>query len=157
MVTTDRELIPEQRFFQVAGAMITVASAFVLLRIGAQIWRRKPMRPQDYLIYFAYICFLSMSICYLVIIPTVYRIGGVRSGLTKPWPAFAKDLLTYIRLMFVTTSLFWLSVWSVKFSLLALYKILMDGLPIIYIRLWWATFIFCLIVSTAQSYRPFND
>ncbi|OAL04822.1 hypothetical protein IQ06DRAFT_313933 [Phaeosphaeriaceae sp. SRC1lsM3a] len=145
MVSTYGELISEQRFIWVSALMIILASIFVLARIGIQIWRRKKMYLQDCLVYCAYIFFLTMSICYLIIVPNIYRIGRVTVGRIEPWPAFAEDVIVYVRLMFVTTSLFWLSLWFVKLSLLALYKNLMDGLPMMYIRLWWALFVFCLI------------
>ncbi|KAH7406819.1 hypothetical protein DE146DRAFT_405826 [Phaeosphaeria sp. MPI-PUGE-AT-0046c] len=145
MVSTYQELIPEQRFVEVSVSMVVLASIFVLARIGIQIWRRKMMHLQDYLIYFAYIAFLTMSICYLIIIPNIYRIGRVTVGIMTPWPTITEDVIIYTRLMFVTTSLFWLSLWLVKLSLLTLYKNLMDGLPMVYMRLWWALLVFCLV------------
>lgn len=69
-----------------------------------------------------------------------YRVGALAA-----WPTLKEDFILYIRLMFVTTTLFWLALWSVKISLLVLYKKLMEGLPAIYIRMWWAVFIFCLV------------
>lgn len=120
MVSTYGELISEQRFIWVSGSMIILASIFVLARIGIQIWRRKKMYLQDCLVYCAYTLFLTMSICYLIIVPNIYRIGRVTVGRIEPWPAFAEDVIVYVRLMFVTTSLFWLSLWFVKLSLLAL-------------------------------------
>ncbi|KAJ8113343.1 hypothetical protein OPT61_g4508 [Boeremia exigua] len=121
------------------------------------------MQVQDYLIYTAYIFFLTMSICYLVIVPTIYRVGRVSNGLEPPWATIAEDAAVYKRLMFITTTLFWLSLWLVKFSLLALYKRLVVGLPFVYVRMWWAVFVFCLIslvgciVSYLTSCEDFVD
>tara|TARA_R110002003_G_scaffold244_19_gene17581 strand:- start:2015 stop:2689 length:675 start_codon:yes stop_codon:yes gene_type:complete len=147
IMSTYQEIISERQFVQVAYAMIFLASTFCLARSAIQVWKRKPMEMQDYLIYFAFMCFLAMSICYLVIVPKIYKIGRVTLGLVEPWPTMLNDIIHYIRMMFVTTTLFWIALWSVKLSLLALYKQLMEGLPRIYMRLWWALFAFCLVVS----------
>lgn len=109
------------------------------------------MELQDYLVYTAFTLFLTMSICYLVIIHKIYMIGEVVNGLVDPWPSMKADILTYVRIMFVTTTLFWLSLWSVKLSLLALYRKLLEGLPEVYMRLWWGVFSFCLVVSGRTS------
>lgn len=145
------ELVSEKHFHEVTYAMVVLASLFTAGRIGVQIWKRAAMQLQDYLIYTAYLFFLAMSICYLVIVPTIYKIGRVSNGSMPPWPTMATDLVLYIRIMFVTTTLFWLSLWLVKLSLLALYKKLLTGLPIMYIRFWWAVLVFCLIVSCLSS------
>ncbi|KAH7080992.1 hypothetical protein FB567DRAFT_117299 [Paraphoma chrysanthemicola] len=140
-----REIISEPQFIRVVYAMVILATAFSLARLGIQVWKRKWMEMQDYLIYFAFVCFLAMSISYLVIVPQIYKIGRVTLGLIEPWPTLLDEVVNYIRMMFVTTTLFWISLWSVKLSLLSLYKKFMEGLPKIYMRLWWALFVFCLI------------
>ncbi|KAF1847783.1 uncharacterized protein K460DRAFT_426592 [Cucurbitaria berberidis CBS 394.84] len=134
--------------------MIVLASIFVFARVGIQAWQRKAMEAQDYLIYFAFIFFVGMTICYLAIIPKIYMIGKVTEGLRAPWETMQADVVLYIRMMFVTSTLFWFSLWSVKLSLLALYRKLMEGLPRVYLRLWWAVFIFCLVslVGCVVSY-----
>ncbi|KAF2026756.1 hypothetical protein EK21DRAFT_103018 [Setomelanomma holmii] len=144
-MSTYQEIISEKRFVQIAYAMVILASVFCLARLTIQIWKRKKMEMPDYLIYFAFICFLTMSICYFMIVPKIYKIGRVSLGLIEPWPTMLEDIIHYIRMMFVTTTLFWIALWSVKLSLLALYKKLMEGLPRVYMRLWWALFIFCLV------------
>lgn len=127
--------------------MVVLASIFTIARAGVHLWKKKAMQPQDYLLYSAYVCFLAMLICYLVIIPTIYKIGRVTNGLMPPWNTMAEDVVVYTRMMFFTTVFFWLSLWLVKLSLLALYKKLLTGLPIVYVRIWWAVLVFCLIVS----------
>jgi hypothetical protein len=103
---------------------------------------------QDYLVYFAFACFLAMSVCYFIAIPTAYRLGDVNVGLVKPWPTMVNDQISTIRLMFVTTVLFWVSLWSVKLSLLALYKKLIQGQPATYARFWWTPL---LLLNCIQS------
>ena len=147
MATKYDALVSERQFHEVIYTMIVLASLFTFTRSGVQIWNKKTMQLQDYLLYTAVLFFLVMSICYLVIIPKIYMFGKVSSGLIPPWATMAAEVVMYIRMMFVTTTLFWLSLWLVKLSLLALYEKSMTGLPTIYVRLWWAVFSFCLIVN----------
>lgn len=138
MAASFDELVSERQFYEVTYSLVILASLFTIVRTGIQIWKKKAMQPQDYLLYSAYVCFLAMSISYLSIIPTIYRIGRVNNGLMLPWSTMAEDVVVYIRMMFCTTVFFWLSLWLVKLSLLALYKKLLTGLPVVYVRLWWA-------------------
>lgn len=147
MASTFREVISENAFHGIAYPMIVLPTLFICARVGLQIWKRKGMEIQDYLIYFAFICFLAMSISYLKVIPTIYAVSKVRAGLIRPWANFNNDRTMYIRMMFVTNTLFWLCLWSVKLSLLGLYKKLLKSLPLVYIRLWWAVCGFLIIVN----------
>jgi hypothetical protein len=152
MVATYTELVSERRFIETSSAMVIIASVFVFARTGIQLWKRSRMELQDYLMYFAFACFFTMSICYLIVVPKIYKIGRVTLGVIPPWPTMMEDIIVYVRIMFVTTTLFWISLWLVKLSLLALYKKLMEGLPKIYMRLWWALFMFCILVSVIRAY-----
>jgi len=147
MPSTYREIISEDEFFRTAYAMVAFASIFILARIGIQVWMRRAMEMQDYLLYLASAFFLTMSICYLAIMPKTYQISKVQVGQMVPWPTIQSDIIIYVRYIFATTTLFWLALWSVKLSLLALYKKLLQGLPSVWTRLWWSVFAFCMIVS----------
>jgi hypothetical protein len=108
------------------------------------------MEAHDYLVYTAFILFLAMITCYLVLLPTIYKLAAVSRGTIPPWDGMEDDSIFNIRLMFVTTTLFWITLWTVKLSFLALYKKLMRDLPKIYIRAWWSVLVFCLMVSTSN-------
>ncbi len=140
------EIVSEDRFLQVAYAMLILASVFVLVRAGGQAWMRKRLELPDYCLYFAYVFYLAMSICYIIIMPQIYRLGEVMDLKIPPWPTLAQDVVLYVRMMFITTTLFWGTLWFVKLSFLALYKNLMTGLPKIYMGMWWAVSIFCVVV-----------
>jgi hypothetical protein len=144
-----REIISEPEFFRAAYPMVVLASVFMVVRIGVQV-RIRVLELQDYLIYLAFAFFLAMSICYLIAISTIFDISKVLVGLLEPWPTYQLDFLRNVRIVFITTVLFWLTLWSVKLSLLALYKKLLQGLPRVWTRLWWATFTFCIIVSSCH-------
>jgi len=159
MAETYKEVISEQQFRQTTYCMLALPTVFILFRIGIQIRTRKTLEPQDYLVYAAFIFFLAMCICYLVVIARVYMVGKVSVGVMEPWATMQEDILVYLRMMFVTTVLFWLALWFVKFSLLVLYRKVMEGLPGVYMRLWWGVVGFCVVVSVAfvQRYGMITD
>jgi hypothetical protein len=142
-----QELVSASQFLHVTYTMILLASIFVIARIGIQIWIRRAMETQDYFLYAAFIFFLAMSICFIVVIPAIIALSKIQGAMVEPQPATEAKIALYIQMIFVSTSLFWLSLWSVKLSFLALYKKLIQGLPVIYLRLWWALLTFCILVS----------
>lgn len=93
MAATFDELVSERQFYEVTYSLVILASLFTIIRTGIQIWKKKAMQPQDYLLYSAYVCFLAMSISYLAIIPTIYRIGRVNNGLMLPSQAFVVGIV----------------------------------------------------------------
>jgi hypothetical protein len=141
--------IPQRRFIMTASAMISLTSSFVLARGYVHYTKRRTMEVHDYLIYAAYIFFVVMTTCYLIMIPGLYKVSDLTNGLVEPWEGMQGEIITYMHMMLVTTSLFWISLWTVKLSLLALYRRLMIGLPVMYMRAWWAVLVFCIIVSTS--------
>ncbi|KAK7978419.1 hypothetical protein PG996_004468 [Apiospora saccharicola] len=62
----------------------------------------------------------------------------------KTYPGWEKDGLRVTELLFFETTGLWITLWSVKFSLLSLYKTLMAQVPL-YTRLWWAVVVYCTI------------
>ena len=99
--------------------------------------------------FLAYGFFLSMTISYIVIIPPLYRVTEVSEGLVKPYPEILSDSLTIIKVFFTNSMLLWFTLWSVKFSVLFLYRRLMIGLPK-YLVWWWAVLAFCVVVRIVQ-------
>ncbi|KAG9194878.1 hypothetical protein G6011_04913 [Alternaria panax] len=140
-----QEMISESQLSGVVYSMIVLASLFVLARSGVQVYMRRKLEAQDYLLYAAFILFLTMTICYLVILSKVFIIARVSVGFSEPGPTFQADMITYVRMMFVTTTLFWISLWLVKLSFLSFYRKLLEGLPNVYMRLWSAVLAFCVI------------
>ncbi|KAF2850315.1 hypothetical protein T440DRAFT_532115 [Plenodomus tracheiphilus IPT5] len=62
-----------------------------------------------------------------------------------PWPSMPADLKFTSEVMWCSGMLYWTCLWFVKFSLLALYKKLLLGMPNAYRWTWWATLIFCVL------------
>jgi len=142
-----QEFITETQLSGVFYSMLVLASVFVFARSVVQVYMRRRLEAQDYLLYVAFVLFLTMTISYLVIFPRVFMIARVSVGALEPGPTFQDDMIIYVRMMFVTTTLFWISLWSIKLSFLSLYKKLLEGLPKVYMRLWTAVLAFCVIVS----------
>ena len=143
----EARFVSERQFNTVTCAMVAVASIFTTARVYIQVWKRRPMQSQDYLLYAAFVFFLVMSICYISMAPKIYMIGQVSKGLVQPPETLMADVVWCTRVIFVSQTSFLLALWLVKLSLLALYRKLIKGLPIIYLRIWWAVSIFCLLVS----------
>ncbi|KAF2751074.1 hypothetical protein M011DRAFT_491697 [Sporormia fimetaria CBS 119925] len=125
--------------------MVALPSVLIVAHIALQIWQRKGREVQDWLLYVAYVFFLAQAVCYMVVIPTVYKINRVLASAAPIYEEIQPDGIFYTRMFFVTLMSFWISLWTVKLSLLFLYKKLMDRLPRIYKKLWIAVVIFCII------------
>ncbi|KAL1649632.1 hypothetical protein SLS61_006288 [Didymella pomorum] len=67
------------------------------------------------------------------------------SGKAEPWLTMQRDVVILFNSLFVNTLLFWSCLWCAKLSLLVLYRKLMSGLPYVYMRVWWAVVIFCVL------------
>jgi hypothetical protein len=134
--------------------MLTLATVFVLARIvTTQLVRPKRWLPQDLFIYFAYLVYLVMTVLYIVVTPTMYRLSAVSERKLEPYAAIRDESLFMIKIFFCNTLLFWVILWTVKMSFLMLYRKLMEGLQDVYIKLWWALVMFWFLVRVAYSLR----
>jgi hypothetical protein len=149
----ETRFISERQFNTVTCAMVAIASIFTIARVYIQVWKRRPMQSQDYLLYVAFVFFLIMSICYILMAPKIYMIGQVSKGLVRPPETLTADVVWCTRVIFVSQTSFLLALSLVKLSLLALYRKLIKGLPIMYLRIWWAVLVFCLLVSRSSMSR----
>lgn len=143
--STFQETVSQRTYYDVSACMVALPSVLIVAHIALQIWQRKAIEAQDWLLYVAYVFFLAMAICYMVVIPYVYKINRVLAGVIPVYAEVPQDGIFYTRMFFVTLMFFWISLWTVKLSLLFLYKKLMDRLPRVYKKLWLAVVIFCII------------
>lgn len=93
----------------------------------------------------AFAFFLAMSISSVVVIPAMYRVTAVERGKSPPYATLMDDALMMIKIFFCNSLLLFLTLWSVKFSLLFLYRRLMTGLPK-QMRWWWGILVFSILV-----------
>lgn len=132
--------------------MIILTSLFMAARSIARWYKGWRFQAEDLFILLAYAFFLSMSISYLAIIPPLYRVTAVSEGIIPPYRAVLKDSLAIIKVFFTDSMLLFFTLWSVKFSMLFLYRRLMVGLPK-HLRWSWAVFAFCVVVSLTITKR----
>ncbi|KAJ9617004.1 hypothetical protein H2200_000725 [Cladophialophora chaetospira] len=126
-------------------AMIILTTIICGVRIFVALEQQRKFGWDDGWLVAAYIFFLTLSILYIVAAHRMFQITRVVGGEIPPYPSISDDGLFIQKIFFVTTSGLWFVLWSVKFSLLAVYKRLMQGLPHM-LRLWWAVVVFCLVV-----------
>lgn len=144
--------ISEDSLLRTSYAMLTLTTVFVLARIvTTQLVRPKRWLPQDLFIYFAYVVYLVMTVLYIVVTPTMYRLSAVGEGKLEPYAAIQDESLFMIKIFFCNTLLFWVVLWTVKMSFLMLYRKLMEGLQDVYIKLWWVLVVFWFLVRGARS------
>ncbi|KAF2861952.1 hypothetical protein K470DRAFT_275817 [Piedraia hortae CBS 480.64] len=137
-----------------AIAMIILTTISFFGRFCGRLSSKQPrLQPEDVFISIAYIFFLGMCICYLVIVRKMYKISAVEVGSMAPYEGIIEDVHITVPVMLATTELLWAILWAVKFSFLFLYRKLMIRLPH-YIRWWWAVFVFCLLVCLPNRISP---
>jgi hypothetical protein len=129
--------------------MITATSLFCIARFTARWYKALRFQAEDIFMLMAWAFFLGMSISYVVLIPAMYRVNAVKSGKAPLYPTLLKDANLMIKIFFCNSMLLFMTLWSVKFSLLFLYRRLMTGLPK-QMRWWWAVTIFCVLVGIIQ-------
>lgn len=126
--------------------MLVLTTLIAGLRLFLAIHQQKGFHWDDGWLLVAYAIFVVITSLYLNVIPVMFKLDALGKGEIEPYPTVADDGLFLQKTFFVVTSGLWLCLWSVKFSLMAVYKKLMKGLPR-YIMVWWMVIGFCLIVS----------
>ncbi|PGH00140.1 hypothetical protein GX51_05953 [Blastomyces parvus] len=121
--------------------MISLASIVFLGRFGLRFWKSVGLQLEDLFVVLSWLSFLAMTILYLIVLPHLYSLTGFLSGEKPQYPEFVNDALFIKKIFFCTTLLLWVSLWSVKFSLLVLYRRLLSRLKT-EIRLWWVVLVF---------------
>jgi hypothetical protein len=132
--------------------MIAITTIIAGARLVMAVARPKKAGWDDFWLLLAYLFFLTVSILYIVVIPVMFRLEALAAGKIDVYPTVLDDSLFIQKIFFVTTSGLWFTLWSVKFSLMALYKRLMTGLRL-YIRIWWVVIVLCFIVRASQKIR----
>lgn len=125
--------------------MIAITSIVALTRVGIQVLRARKMMVEDYLIFFAFILYIAMTALYIAVTPALYRISDAMAGKIPMYAEMMDDSLFLVKIFFANTMIFWIVLWTVKFSLLALYRRLTIGLHKTYMYVWWGIFTFCAV------------
>ena len=151
MSTPAKTPVSKSELLHTNAAMLVLTSLFILARITIHISRRKTLEIQDFCIYFAYIFYLALWICYRIVIDPMFRAYAVYSGESPPYPTMIRDASQMLRLITAAQMCFYTSLLGVKLSLLTLYRKLLKGLPIVYCRIWWAIVGVTVLVGSCHS------
>lgn len=128
-------------------AFIGVTSFVALARLS--IYFVAPRRPtvEDGLVFLAYISNIAMCSLYISLAPRAQQLSNVKAGKIPPYSTIKNDGKFISRRYFVAPLIFWLLLWSIKFSFLLMYRKLLAGIPRIYTHVWWSIVLFCVAVS----------
>jgi hypothetical protein len=146
-MSTGSDWISQHDLLRTDYAMLALTCTVFVGRLGVQAWRRKRIEVQDILLYIAFLAYLAFTILYIYITPIFFKVQALEAGRIVPWPAFAADLRLASEVMWQSGIEYWTCLWFVKFSLLALYRKLLVGMPKTYLWVWKGTLSFCIVVS----------
>lgn len=147
MSTSVKTPITKAELIQTNAAMLALTSIFILARFGIHIYRRKALEIHDFFIYFAYVLYLALWICYRIVINPMFRAYAVYTGEVPPYPTMMRDAALMLRLITAAQMCFYTSLLGVKLSLLTLYRKLLKGLPSVYYKVWWAIVTVVILVG----------
>ncbi|KAL8919906.1 MAG: hypothetical protein Q9172_004754 [Xanthocarpia lactea] len=128
--------ISAQHLKDVSYCMIALATCFTAARLAIRAWKRRFWLLEDIVVSLAWTCFTAMSIGYICVTDTVYRISDVGNKLRPMYPAFQDDTVFLLKIFFPNTLLLWTTLWLVKFALLLQCRRLIDRRPN-YLATWW--------------------
>jgi hypothetical protein len=128
----------------------------VVARSAVRWWKARIFQAEDFFLWFALACFISMCSIYLAIYPILYKAIAVASEEATPWATMTSDLVEMLHLFFAVQLLFWTTLWGVKFSLLYMFRRLTLGLPL-YSRIWLAITVFTGITYLASVVTEFTS
>ncbi|KAL2216458.1 hypothetical protein M432DRAFT_551253 [Thermoascus aurantiacus ATCC 26904] len=132
------------RLIETGYTMIAITTFFCLARFVLRFWKSAGFQVEDAFVLLSWIFFLVLAIDYIVVTPVMYRVTEIEAGRAPPYPTLEKDALFMIKIFFTNTMLLWAALWSVKLSLLFLYRRLLKGLPD-QLRWWWGIFLFTIV------------
>lgn len=147
MSTPAKTPVSKSELLHTNAAMLALTSLFVLARVGVQISRRRAPELHDFFIYFAFVLYLALWICYRIVIDPMFRAYAVYSGQSPPYPTMMHDASQMLRLITAAQMCFYTSLLGVKLSLLTLYRKLLKGLPSLYRKLWWGIVAVVVLVN----------
>ncbi|PGH19064.1 hypothetical protein AJ79_00098 [Helicocarpus griseus UAMH5409] len=125
-------------------SLLAITTVIIAVRLYGPLARPRTFQWDDGWMVSAYIWFLTLSILYLVLAQPMLRVQDARSGKAPLYATMADDGALVKRTLFFASPFFWFCLWSVKFSLLSLYKRFTKGLKV-YTRIWFGVTIFCAL------------
>ena len=131
---------------KVAYSMLGLTSSVVLARIGLNIIRPRRLTASDYFVFVAFAIYVTMCALYIALSPYMQRVYAVSNREIPPYPDLRHDSMMMAKMVFIAFCMFWAVLWSIKLSLLLLYRRLLNGISPRWTFVWWCIAGICLVV-----------
>ncbi|KAF2031607.1 hypothetical protein EK21DRAFT_35065, partial [Setomelanomma holmii] len=138
-------------------SMLGLTSAVILARIGLNILRPKPLIDSDYFVFVAFTFYATMCALYISVSPYMQRVYGVINGELAPYAEMKDDTVVMTKMVFAAPCFFWMTLWSIKISLLLLYRKLLNGIPKRYSVIWWGIMALCILTFAGNYIMYFRS
>ncbi|QKX57585.1 uncharacterized protein TRUGW13939_04703 [Talaromyces rugulosus] len=137
-------MVSEPQLLSTAYATIAITTTFMAIRTVLRFTHRKGgLQMEDGFVMLSWVTFIALAVMYIVVTRPLYRVDkAIGTGVL--YPTIEDDALLMIKIFFANTMIFWMVLWSVKLSLLFLYRRLFEGLPD-QMRWWWGVFVFTVL------------
>ncbi|WYZ41155.1 hypothetical protein EsH8_V_000050 [Colletotrichum jinshuiense] len=109
-------------------ALIVLATIVVGARVVLGVIHQKRFLLEDGWPLAYYVFFMVVAILYLFIVQAIFRLTDMAAGVIEPYESATDDALFIQKGLFTTSACLWFCLWSAKFSLLCMYKKLLDQL-----------------------------
>jgi hypothetical protein len=86
----------------------------------------------------------------MTVIPPMFHVYAVIGREIPPYKTMMEDAALMLRLITAGQMCFYTLLFSVKLSLLTLYRKLLAGLSSIYKKIWWGIVAFCILVGNSD-------
>lgn len=148
--TTDRPedlqvgSLPHKSLLALIWTCFSTAFGLVSLRTAVRLRAGNRPTPDDYLMFLALACLLSLCILETIQLPSVYYITAVLAGAIPISTDIIDRTEDYLRFQFPIVILFWSVLWSVKAAFLGLYWKIFRDLPG-YRQAWYVLAVFTFL------------
>lgn len=130
----------------VAYSMLVLTTTVFFIRVALNFRIPKALAASDYFLFAAFVFHIAMCSLYIAVSPYMKRVYDVVDGQVEPYAGFAKDIIIMPKMVLATYCLYLMILWSVKISLLFLYRKFIVGISWRYTIFWWITMGACLLV-----------
>jgi hypothetical protein len=151
------------------GPLRAVIITFLVIGVGMAFptayirWKNNRLREiEGAFLVVALLFFIAYESLLLEVMPIIYQLFRFSKGEINVWPTIVQDLSKFTALMFTSSLMSWTLLWSVKLSLLFLYRRLMNGLP--HHMVWWkvvfgytiVTYLYTMVTTFTSCGGPIN-
>lgn len=142
------EVIDQTALQAVGITMIVLASIVFIARAYLGIVKRRVFAWEDGWLVAGYVFFVTTASLYIYLAPYIFKLQHLGEGRIPMYPTFLDDVLLCRSTFFFTSIGLPLCLWSIKASLLSLYKRLLEGGAQIFQILWWIVVCIALLVCS---------